>query len=409
MEASLAQIYGVSIFLAFSMITSGTTGVISPSSTAEYYTFTFMSILGCGVWAFCISSACGILSTLDPHGIHFRHMMDELNVFAKEKNLPRMQTIRLREFLSQTAHVHRQARYNEVLDCMSSRLKADAALYWARETLLKVPFLGKMKDKIEQEFLASAALTLKSKVFCRTEQVSVESLLIIERGIAAKDGKICSKGACLGEDMVLNSLTFRDLNPAIALTFVVQTASLEKSSLESLLADYPLARREIRSASFKIAFGRAILQLAKVIKRKRAMGGNVSIQEAFIDVRRSKQQAMMTHVRLVEPTRKHVATSLMELAERTENIAKEAKANRNDLASQVRSLDTKLDAVIRAMGIVVPDPAAASQDKAQTGGWLESLVGRTPDKAAASGSKKKQGENKQKQGEGMRKQVRLSA
>ena len=99
----------------------------------------------------------------------------------------------------------------------------------------------------------------------------------------------------------------------------------------------------------------------------------------------------------------------MELAERTENIAKEAKANRNDLASQVRSLDTKLDAVIRAMGIVVPDPAAASQDKAQTGGWLESLVGRTPDKAAASGSKKKQGENKQKQGEGMRKQVRLSA
>ena len=52
MEANLAQIYGVSIFLAFSMITSGTTGVISPSSTAEYYTFTFMSILGCGVWAF---------------------------------------------------------------------------------------------------------------------------------------------------------------------------------------------------------------------------------------------------------------------------------------------------------------------------------------------------------------------
>ena len=238
-------------------------------------------------------------------------MMDELNVFAKEKNLPRMQTIRLREFLSQTAHVHRQARYNEVLDYELSP-QADAALYWARETLLKVPFLRKMKDKIEQEFLASAALTLKSKVFCRTEQVSIESLLIIERGIAAKDGKICSKGACLGEDMVLNSLTFRDLNPAIALTFVVQTASLEKSSLESLLADYPLARREIRSASFKIAFGRAILQLAKVIKRKRAMGGNASIQEAFIDVRRSKQQAMMTHVRLVEPTRKHVATSLME-------------------------------------------------------------------------------------------------
>ena len=42
----------------------------------------------------------------------------------------------------------------------------------------------------------------RSLVFCRTEYMPVESLLIIERGIASKDGRISVKGTCLGEDMV---------------------------------------------------------------------------------------------------------------------------------------------------------------------------------------------------------------
>ena len=50
--------------------------------------------------------------------------------------------------------------------------------------------------------MASARLCRRSLVFCRTEYMPVESLLIIERGIASKDGRISVKGTCLGEDMV---------------------------------------------------------------------------------------------------------------------------------------------------------------------------------------------------------------
>ena len=38
---------------------------------------------------------------------------------------------------------------------------------------------------VEDDFLASAALALRSRVLCRTESIFVESLTIIERGIAA--------------------------------------------------------------------------------------------------------------------------------------------------------------------------------------------------------------------------------
>ena len=50
----------------------------------------------------------------------------------------------------------------------------------------------------------------------------MQTLQVVERGIAAKAGRIKTKGSCLGEDMVLSTDTFRDSDPAVALTFVVQ-------------------------------------------------------------------------------------------------------------------------------------------------------------------------------------------
>ena len=74
------------------------------------------------VWAYVISSGCGIIATLNPNGVHYRHMMDELNYFARDKRLPSEMTIKLREFFSQTQHVQRESRYDLLLDSLSSRL-----------------------------------------------------------------------------------------------------------------------------------------------------------------------------------------------------------------------------------------------------------------------------------------------
>ena len=52
-----------------------------------------MCVMGSAVWAYVISSGCGIIATLDPNGVQYRHMMDELNYFAKDKRLPREMTV----------------------------------------------------------------------------------------------------------------------------------------------------------------------------------------------------------------------------------------------------------------------------------------------------------------------------
>lgn len=174
---------------------------------------------------------------------------------------------------------------------------------------------------------------------------------------------------------------------------VVQAACFEKKDLEMLLTEYPLARREVRSASFKLAFTRAVLQLARVLRRSHAMGLPISVLEAFVSIRQQKQRALLDHMRLREPTRKLLASNLIDLAERTETIATAGEASRELLAIQVRALDSKVDTIINALGIAppaasahgAPAPVATESAKAAdgggaangsaNGGWLQTLMG----------------------------------
>lgn len=393
-QATPNEIYSVALYVAFSSIFSGSGGTVVPASPLEYYFQTLMMLVGSSIWAYVISSGCGIIATLNPNGVHYRHMMDELNYFAIDKKLPREMTVKLREFFSQTQHVHRQRRYEVLFDSMSSRLKADAALCWARGTLMRVSYFS---GKVEGEFLASAALTLTPRVFCRSEYISVESLLIIERGIAAKDGRIAGKGATLGEDMVLNSLTFRDLDPAIALTFVVHASCLQKKAFETLLADYPVARSCVRHATFKLAFCRAVIQVAKVITKSRSRGLTVTILEAFVSIRQAKELAILAQMRNKEPSTGMLSNNLIDLAERAEAIALNQDSGRENIDSrfmqmegQVKGISTKLDTILQALAPrpeskasnMIP-PGQSSVTSSSSSGWLSTWVGEATDASSA--------------------------
>ena len=138
-DATPGQLYGVALYVALACIFSGSGGSIVPASPLEYYVQAFMMMLGSAVWAYVVANGVSILSTLNPHKVHYRNQMDQLNFFADDKKLPKEMLVRLRDFFGQTQHVHRQSRYDELLDSMSARLKADAALCWAKNTLMRVP------------------------------------------------------------------------------------------------------------------------------------------------------------------------------------------------------------------------------------------------------------------------------
>ena len=81
--------------------------------------------------------------------------------------------------------------------------------------------------------------------------------------------------------------------------------------------DAPLAARKIRSSTFKLAFKRALLQVAGGSPPRLFLGmKNPSIVEAFANIRKQKQRALL-HLQVGEPTRKLLASSMADLAERT--------------------------------------------------------------------------------------------
>ena len=58
----------------------------------EQLVATVLTLLASITWAQVIGTFCGIIATLDPNGVHYRQMMDELNYFARVgcHRLPRM-------------------------------------------------------------------------------------------------------------------------------------------------------------------------------------------------------------------------------------------------------------------------------------------------------------------------------
>ena len=207
----------------------------------------------------------------------------------------------------------------------------------------------------EDGFLASAALSLKLRVFCRSEQIPVSSLLIIDRGIAARKGRIHLKGSCLGEDMILSSDRFRDLLPGIALTFVVQTALIEKRTLAELLEGFPLARKRIRWAAVRVALYRSVVSISHAaIMAKQNSGDQLDMIEAFSKCLEDQSKA---YPALQEPTRRVLAKTINALSDRVEEIhlstqaqlagvsasVQDSVAGQERLGNQVARLLAKLD------------------------------------------------------------------
>ena len=129
--------------------------------------------------------------------------------------------------------------------------------------------------------------------------------------------------------------------------------------------------------SFKLAFCRAVKQLSKVVSECRAVGTEISIPEAFVKIRVMKTRATLLYEALKEPTRKMLASNLAELSERVDIVTKQSTIRHDQAASQMRAMDTKLDALFSALGVAPPPPPEASRSPSPPRQRSASVVGRS--------------------------------
>lgn len=164
---------------------------------------------------------------------------------------------------------------------------------------------------------------------------------------------------------------------------------MEKKHLEELMKEFPLARKKIRIATFRLAFYRAMLALARVcFKELTSNDRRMDMFEALSIVREEKARL---HPKLREPTKRVLANTLSALGDRVELIHEETRAALEAMQSSVDTqvgamrteVSAKLDALLAASGSGVqrptPERARASGGRVlQAGGGRSGVAERPP-------------------------------
>ena len=127
--------------------------------------------------------------------------------------------------------------------------------------------------------------------------------------------------------------------------------------------EYPLARRRIRAATYRLAFCRAMVALAKIFSREEAdRGVEISMTRALEIIREEKTRG---NTRLVEPTRGVLLREVEGLHHRVEELKDEQSAMgaklqaglENHVHALRHEIAEKLDLLLTASGVAV-GPAA---------------------------------------------------
>jgi potassium voltage-gated channel Eag-related subfamily H protein 7 len=259
------RVYSIAFYTAVVAMFGGV-GSIIPHNHTEFVAMTCMMILGSFVWAWVIGSLCGILATLDPQATAFRNTMDELNYFMADSNFPNAHKVRLREFFRHRKDFDRIVAYETLLSKMSSQLKGDSALLLSIETIRPVWYLH--DDHCEKEFLAITALHMHHAVYESHEQMPIEDLTVLIKGMVAQSLKITSKGGVFGEECIIpeqHSGLRTDLY--ISCVSFVMVVVISRETLFELVENFPNARKWLDRCS-KILTLRAAFRKAYAIHRK---------------------------------------------------------------------------------------------------------------------------------------------
>jgi len=265
-SATPFELYAVCLYTAINIIVGGSCEINS-GNYLEFYMQAVMLAVGSSVWAYAIGSVCGIVATLDPAKIEYQQTMDEVNHFCKANAIPREFSVKLRSYFRNTIHLVRSRRYEGLLQKMSTRLRGDAAYKMCEFRMRSVHFL--VDPDIEPEFMCNLAIKFVTRAYSRLERVPCTDLIIIDRGVVAKLGRLYLGGSCLGKDVILSHDNLRELGDAFSLSFT-QTISLTQKDIFGLLPDYPKAYHIVRKAALRMALTRALIKAAQLIKRSKA-------------------------------------------------------------------------------------------------------------------------------------------
>jgi len=233
-------VYFAAMHWAVMSLTSIGYGDITPQNDTEYLCCVFFMLIGGCIWAYIIGSACGVVASLDKHGIAFRNTMDQINYMIRDTGLCEETRIRLRTFFDQTQRVDRLRGYELLYGRMSAGLRAEVSVERMRHWLESICYFQQVTD----DSLALIALRLELSVFAVKETGTLPGRLsVAHRGLAAISGRIYSAGMVWGEDIVCRRELMRD-HHLFSLSFL-EIYSIQKDAFDDALRKMSIQEQSV--------------------------------------------------------------------------------------------------------------------------------------------------------------------
>jgi CRP-like cAMP-binding protein len=254
------DLYIASLYWSIMTLTSIGYGDIVPVHSFERALSCFYMIVSAGTWTYVIGTAAGIAATLDPNAVVYHTTMDRLNMFMRERELPREMRLTLRSFFESAREVHQVESDSDLLFKMTPLLQGTVAWRANKPWLDRIWFLRDQHSTREgREFIAALAMKMQLQAYISHERLPIGQLYVLRKGMVVKLWRFLGPESVFGEDMLLGDPNLICHSQAVALTYV-ETFSLSKDSFEDVAVDHPAPMVEVEKQMRKIRLQRALLR-----------------------------------------------------------------------------------------------------------------------------------------------------
>lgn len=260
------NLWVVSVYWAAMTITSVGYGDILPSTVGEYCIATFVILVGAFIWAYIVGVMCGVVSAFNPHEVVFRSQLDELNQHMKDYNFPMSLRVQLRDYFQAAKILRLKERNMALFSSTSPVLQTEVHWIMNNEWVGKVSYFKLLASSLSvdqnREFTGMLYHYLDTTMYAPREFLPSARLSIIQKGVAARFGRILTQGSTWGEDMMLHNASVGNKAAAVVALSYVELASLSPGSLQEMMSRWPTLRKTVRSAAIRAALKNKFLEIA---------------------------------------------------------------------------------------------------------------------------------------------------
>ena len=258
---------------------AGTDFYPSAASDGETIVVTILVLCAAFLWTFVLAAFCDVATNGDPALTAFRQRLDGLNSYIAFNGVPPEMAGRMRSYMNQQRGMQlREELGQRALPNLSLALQMEVIQFVNRSWLEAVWFIRNLDAPVKVRL----AMALQPKMLAPGEVAPNRNMYSLTRGSMTLGGRVLSKGAVWGDDVILANLQHCLPHHARAITYA-DVMFFSRQTLLDIVATYPSSMYSLRRNQGFLALRRALIAAARAAKIKERMGKRIQPNGDFLD------------------------------------------------------------------------------------------------------------------------------